>query len=84
MKLLLAALLALCCGAALCAPHAKQRFPQSPFMREKDVAKQTALDKYVHAPDPAYKWSLNSTFKGDLGYTAYILKMTSQTWLKPT
>ncbi len=42
--------------------------------------KETALDRYVKAPDAAYKWSLIKTIPGD-GVTAYVLDMTSQTWL---
>jgi PhoPQ-activated pathogenicity-related protein len=40
---------------------------------------KTALDKYVEAPDPSYKYELVSKTPGN-GYTTYILKMTSQTW----
>ena len=40
---------------------------------------QTALDRYVAAPDPAYKFELVSTLAGE-GHTAYVIKMTSQTW----
>lgn len=43
---------------------------------------QTALDKYVAAPDPSYKYELVSKMPGK-GYTAYVLDMTSQTWRKP-
>ncbi len=39
----------------------------------------TALDKYVAAPDPSYKYELVKTIPGK-GYTAYVLDMTSQTW----
>jgi PhoPQ-activated pathogenicity-related protein len=40
---------------------------------------KTALDKYVEAPDPSYKYESVSKVQGK-GYTTYILKMTSQTW----
>ncbi len=40
---------------------------------------QTALDAYVHAPDPSYQYALNSTLTGT-GYTDYVLNLTSQTW----
>lgn len=43
---------------------------------------ETALDRYVHAPDPAYKWELVRTIPGQ-GYTAFVLNMTSQNWLTP-
>ncbi len=42
----------------------------------------TALDEYVAAPDPSYRWGLVRTFGGP-GYTAYVLDMTSQTWRYP-
>lgn len=42
----------------------------------------TALDRYVAKPDPAYKWQLVKTIPGQ-GVTAYVLNMTSQTWLTP-
>jgi PhoPQ-activated pathogenicity-related protein len=42
--------------------------------------KETGLDRYVKAPDSAYKWALVKTIPGD-GVTAYVLDMTSQTWL---
>jgi PhoPQ-activated pathogenicity-related protein len=40
---------------------------------------QTALDRYVAAPDSSYKYELVQTIPGN-GYTAYVLNMTSQTW----
>jgi len=41
---------------------------------------QTALDKYVAAPDPNYKWELVNTIPGD-GYTTYVIDLTSQQYL---
>jgi len=41
----------------------------------------TPLDDYVNAPDPTFKWSLNSTFTGGLGYKGYVLELISQTWM---
>ncbi len=40
---------------------------------------RTALDKYVEAPDPSYKYELIGKTRGE-GYTTYIIRMTSQTW----
>src|SRR4051812_38949430 len=45
--------------------------------------KQTALDRYVAAPDPNYKWQVVNTMSGD-GYTAYVIDMTSQKWRSET
>ena len=48
-----------------------------------DVAhavEQTALDRYVAAPDPSYRYHPVSTTSGD-GLTTTVLRMTSQTWL---
>lgn len=41
---------------------------------------ETALDRYVKAPDAAFKFNLVNTVPGK-GYTTYVLDMTSQTWL---
>jgi PhoPQ-activated pathogenicity-related protein len=46
------------------------------------ASKETALDRYVHAPDASYKWELVNTIPGD-GYKAYVLDLTSQTWKPP-
>jgi len=40
---------------------------------------ETALDRYIAQPDPAFAWKLASTVKGD-GYTTYVIDLTSQTW----
>lgn len=45
-------------------------------------AQETALDRYVKQPDPAYKWSLVSRHPGK-GMTTFVLEMTSQNWLTP-
>lgn len=47
------------------------------------AADKTALDAYVAKPESVYGWKLDSSFQGE-GYTAYVLKLTSQTWRKPT
>ena len=41
---------------------------------------QTALDRYVAAADPSYRYRLVNTLPGD-GFTASVLRLTSQTWL---
>ncbi len=46
------------------------------------ASKETALDRYVHAPDPSYKWELVNTIPGE-GYKTYVLDLTSQTWKPP-
>ena len=43
-------------------------------------AAETALDRYVAKADPAYGYRLVDTIKAE-GATAYILEMTSQSWL---
>ncbi len=45
-------------------------------------SKETALDRYVHAPDPTYHWELVNTIAGE-GYKAYVIDLTSQTWKPP-
>jgi len=51
-------------------------------LRIAAAGQQTALDRYVHAPDPSYKFELVKTIPGE-GYTAYVLDLTSQTWKTP-
>ena len=41
---------------------------------------ETALDRYVAAPDPAYKYDLVNTIPGE-GYTTYVIELTSQQYL---
>jgi PhoPQ-activated pathogenicity-related protein len=41
---------------------------------------RTALDEYVATPDASYSYKLVSTLSGE-GVTAYVLEMTSQSWL---
>jgi PhoPQ-activated pathogenicity-related protein len=41
---------------------------------------ETALDRYVHAPDAHFHYELVKTVSG-AGYTAYVLDMTSQQYL---
>ena len=43
---------------------------------------KTALDRYVEAPDPSYKYELVGKVPGS-GYTAYVIELTSQTWRAP-
>jgi PhoPQ-activated pathogenicity-related protein len=43
---------------------------------------ETALDRYVHAPDPAFQWRLLNTIPGN-GATTFVLEMVSQNWLTP-
>ena len=44
------------------------------------TARETALDRYVAKPDPAYQYSVVSTIEGKRS-TTYILSMTSQQFL---
>ncbi len=45
-----------------------------------DGLELTALDRYVHAPDPNYRYALVKTIDGE-GYTGYVIDMVSQQWL---
>ena len=50
------------------------------LVRADSPAAQTALDRYVAAPDPSYRYEVvNNTPVGAL--TVSVLRMTSQTWL---
>jgi len=44
-----------------------------------DGREETALDRYVAAPDPSYRYEPVNTEVGD-AYTANVLEMTSQQW----
>ncbi|MFB3904900.1 MAG: PhoPQ-activated pathogenicity-related family protein [Acidobacteriota bacterium] len=41
---------------------------------------RTALDQYVAAPDPTYRYELAQSMPGE-GYTTYVIDMASQSWL---
>ena len=45
-------------------------------------AARTALDRYVEASDPSYRYEVAATIPGN-GYTASVIDMTSQTWRAP-
>jgi PhoPQ-activated pathogenicity-related protein len=47
-----------------------------------DAAK-TALDRYVEAPDPSYKYDVVGSLPGD-GHTTTLIDLTSQTWRAPS
>lgn len=46
------------------------------------VVQATPLDDYVNAPDPTYTWNIHNEIQG-VGWTAYVLNLTSQQWLTP-
>jgi PhoPQ-activated pathogenicity-related protein len=46
------------------------------------ASQETALDRYVHAPDSSYKYELVNTISGE-GYKAFVIELTSQTWKPP-
>lgn len=60
--------------------HARTAVAQAPAPAPS--AAQTALDRYVAAPDLSYKYELAGTIPGS-GYTASVINMTSQTWRAP-
>src|SRR5918992_590049 len=62
----------LCVGLALPQPSASQPYTDP----------SSALQDYVAAPDAAYEYALaqSSAFEG---YTAHLLRMTSQEWREP-
>ncbi len=45
-----------------------------------ELASRTVLDTYVHASDPAYRWTLESR-RQENGVTAFVIDLRSQTWL---
>ena len=50
------------------------------FAGKAEAGSETALDRYVAAPDVHYSYRLASRAPGE-GYTTYVLEMTSQSWL---
>lgn len=62
-------LAAACLALSAASPAPKPVVPQN----------KTALDRYVAAPDPSYKWEVIKTAPGD-NYATVVLSMTSQTW----
>ena len=62
-------------GATFCALLAVAFMPIAPSCG----GGETALDRYIAAPDPSYQYKLLSTVAGDTD-TAYVLEMTSQQW----
>jgi PhoPQ-activated pathogenicity-related protein len=42
-------------------------------------ADETALDRYIAAPDSTFAWKLDDTING-VGYTTYVIELTSQMW----
>jgi PhoPQ-activated pathogenicity-related protein len=46
------------------------------------IGEITALDRYVAAPDPNYRYELIKTIPGE-GYAAHVLEMISQRWCDP-
>ncbi len=53
-----------------------------PLRVQTSAATATALDRYVAAPDPAYRWSVVST-RQEGTLTVTTLEMTSQRWRTP-
>src|SRR5438552_9254414 len=43
------------------------------------IGEVTALDRYVSAPDPSYRYELIETIPGDC-YAAHVLEISSQRW----
>jgi PhoPQ-activated pathogenicity-related protein len=46
------------------------------------AAAKTALERYVEAPDPTYKYDVLATLPGN-AYTTILVDLTSQTWRAP-
>jgi len=74
MRLLAALAFAASVGGWLIAAPPRQAAPSTAR------AAQTALDRYVAAPDPAFSWTVARTIPLE-GATAAVLDLTSQKWL---
>src|SRR5215216_3204940 len=82
MKRLLASLVALAVlGGGLVMPAAGRAagaFGQAAVSTAR--ASETALDKYVAAPDASFAWTVSKTLAAE-GATATLIDLTSQRWL---
>lgn len=58
-------------GLGWAASTQREPTPRSPL---------TALDRYVHTPDPAYAWEVKGSVAGE-GGRAFFIELTSQNWL---
>src|SRR5438105_3873276 len=78
MRRLIPVLLGLAIGGfpPLAPGHAQQ--PAASHAR----AAETALDRYVAAPDPSFAWNVSATLPA-AGVTATLIDLTSQRWLTP-
>jgi PhoPQ-activated pathogenicity-related protein len=56
-----------------------QATDQAPARTAASAPVETALDRYVGAPDPSYRYDVVATIPGS-GFTASVVEMTSQTW----
>ena len=63
-------------GQAATVPQPQPR----PAAKPSTGSRETALDRYVKVPDPAFRFSVVATRPGE-GHTAYLLEMVSQRWL---
>jgi PhoPQ-activated pathogenicity-related protein len=49
---------------------------------DDQLPRRTAIDDYVKAPDPAYRWEVVNSIRKE-GYTSVVVDLTSQRWLEP-
>ncbi|MEO6237556.1 MAG: PhoPQ-activated pathogenicity-related family protein [Vicinamibacterales bacterium] len=81
MKNLLPALImGLAAGGLLLTASPRPAGPQAQSPAATARAADTALDRYVAAPDAAFAWSVSKTLPAD-GATATLIDLTSQRWL---
>lgn len=66
----------------LAAAVAAQGLTHRALCADETLPEKTALDEYVHKPDPSYSWKVVDSFRGN-GVTTYIVDLKSQTWRTP-
>jgi PhoPQ-activated pathogenicity-related protein len=76
ISLRLSSVLVACVVASAGVPASPQQREAAPAARRQE----TALDRYVRTPDPAYRFSVVEARPGE-GHTAFLLEMVSQRWL---
>jgi len=80
MKRSLPALLMLVTGVGLTLPPVRSAPAGQQPAASTARASETALDRYVAAPDPSFAWTVSKTLPA-VGATATLVDLTSQRWL---
>jgi PhoPQ-activated pathogenicity-related protein len=81
MRRLLAALALVLAGGVMVSVPVRSAGVAAQATASTARASETALDRYVAAPDPSYAWTVTKTLPTGPGATATLIDLTSQRWL---